>query len=177
MAAFLPLGKGHALDGLVHRFGAPGGEDDILGVGVKQSRGLVPGLIQGLGRGLTEAMIAGWIAEDIIHDMVHRLFYLGMEGRGGVIVKIYHIHAEFLRQSVYLVFMGQIGAAGLAERRFPLVFHVTIGAVAGVDFFRGMRHPFSFDAEGLIGLPVPVVFDGRVQGIGTQVGAVQFVRG
>ena len=120
--AFFPLGKGHAFDGLVDGFGAPGGEDDVLGVGVEQGRGLVPGLIQGLCRGLAEAMIAGWIAEDIIHDMVHRLFYLGVERGGGVIVKIDHIHAAFLQRSGILMFMRQVGAAGDAKFGLPPYF-------------------------------------------------------
>ena len=73
--------------------------------------------------------------------------------------------------------MRQIGAAGDAKFRLALIFHVTIGAVTGVDFFRVVRHFLAGAANRLIGLPVPVVFDGGVQGVGAQVGAVQFIFG
>ena len=50
MIAFFLVGQGHALDGLIDGFRAPGSENDFLGIGaVEQAGHLTPGLFQGLG--------------------------------------------------------------------------------------------------------------------------------
>jgi hypothetical protein len=76
-----------------------------------------------------------------------------------------------------LMFMRYVCAAGFAKGSFTLIFHVTVRAIAGVNLFRGMGYFLPYATHVFIGLPVPVIFDGRVQGVGPQVGAMQLVFG
>ena len=72
MFAFLGVGHGHALDGMIDRFGAAGVEHDFLGkCGVDQASHRFPGALEGFGRRLSTFVLTGGVVIILVDGVDH----------------------------------------------------------------------------------------------------------
>jgi hypothetical protein len=93
VVAFFGIGQGRALDGVVDRFGAAGGENDFFGAGaVDQGGHGSAGLVEPFGRHFTGAVLAGRVMIIGVDRIDHGRFDFGQQRVGRDMVEIDDSH-------------------------------------------------------------------------------------
>ena len=92
--ALAAVGGGYAFDSVVVGLGAAAGKNQGVRRAAQEGGGLLPGLVNGGPGGQAEGVAAGGIAKVVVEVGQHSRRYLGVKGRGGIIVQINGVHSR-----------------------------------------------------------------------------------
>jgi len=87
-------GSHDAENGVVVRLSAATGKHNFLGTGIEEGRNLIAGGFDGRSRALTEGVDRGGIAEIGGEIGKHGIEYGGLDGGGGVVIKVDAVHGQ-----------------------------------------------------------------------------------